>query len=117
MESYRDVVRNAALDAVARAGDPAYIGSVDSLRGVTSHAANTLAVLSARGSAEALSVLMRSLDDARPYVREWTLRAVRRLPADLRDPPLRAVAGSLRDAKTRSAVDALLHPTALPGTH
>lgn len=116
-ESYRDVVRNAALDAVARTGDTAYTASVDSLRGVTSHAANTLAVLSARGSGAALSALMRSLDDTRPYVRDWTLRAVRRLPADLRDPPLRAVAGSLRDAKTRTAVDALLHPVALPGTH
>jgi Aminopeptidase N len=117
MDSYRDVVRNAALDEVARVGDAAYAGSVDSLRGVSSHAANTLAVLSARGSADALSALMRSLDDARPYVRDWTLRALRRLPADLRDPPLRAIAGSLRDTKTRTAVDALLHSPALPGTH
>jgi aminopeptidase N len=117
MESYRDVVRNAALDAVARAGDPAYTASVDSLRGVTPHAANTLAVFSARGDAVALSRLVRSLDDTRPYVREWTLRAVRRLPAELRDPPLRAIAGTLRDAKTRTAVDALLNPTLSPGTH
>ena len=116
MESYRDIVRNAALDAVARAGDAAYTGSVDSLRGVTSHAANTLAVLSARGSAEALGALVRSLDDQRPYVRDWSLRALRRLPSDLRDPPLRAVAASLRDAKTRAAVDALLNPRPTPGT-
>ncbi len=116
MESYRDIVRNAALDAVARVGDAAYTGSVDSLRGVTSHAANTLAVLSARGSDSALVALVRSLNDERPYVREWSLRALRRLPSDLRDPPLRAIASTLRDAKTRVAVDALLNPRPSPGT-
>jgi aminopeptidase N len=117
MESYRDIIRNAALDAVARLGDPAYTASVDSLRGVTPRAANTLAVLSARGDTAALSRLMHSLDDTRPYVREWALRAVRRLPTELRDPPLRAIAGSLRDEKTKSAVEALLNPKPLPGTH
>ncbi|MEP7066843.1 MAG: M1 family aminopeptidase [Gemmatimonadota bacterium] len=116
MESYRDIVRNAALDAVARLGDTAFTASVDSLRGVTARAANTLAVLSAQGGAGALSALVRSLDDTRPYVRDWTLRAMRRLPPALRDPPLRAIAGSLRDAKTRSAVEALLHAPPTPGT-
>jgi hypothetical protein len=116
MESYRDVVRNAALDAVARVGDRAYTASVDSLRGVTPRAANTLAVLAIRGDSTALSALVKSLDDTRPYVRDWTLRTMRLLPADFRDPPLRAIAGSLRDPKTRSAVDALLHPQPTPGT-
>jgi aminopeptidase N len=115
-ESYRDIVRHSALDAVARVGDGTYTASVDSLRGITSHAANTLAVLSARGDSAALSALVRSLDDSRPYVRDWTLRALRRLPAELRDPPLRAIAGSLHDAKTRSAVEALLDPRPIPGT-
>ncbi|MDQ2768824.1 MAG: HEAT repeat domain-containing protein, partial [Gemmatimonadota bacterium] len=117
IESYRDVIRSATLNVVARLGDPAYVASVDSLRGVSALAANTLAVLSARGDSAALSALIRALDDPRPYVRDWTMRAIRRLPADLRDPRLRAVAGSLRDAKTRSAVDALLNPMPTPGTH
>ena len=116
-ESYRDVIRSAALNMVARLGNPAYTASVDSLRGVSALAANALAVLAVRGDSAALSALIRSLDDSRPYVRDWTMRALRRMPADVRDPPLRAVAGSLRDAKTRSAVDALLNPKPLPGTH
>jgi aminopeptidase N len=115
-ESYRDAIRSATLNVVARLGDPAYTASVDSLRGVSALAANTLAVLAVRGDSAALSALIRSLDDTRPYVRDWMLRALGRMPADLRDPPLRAVAGSLRDAKTRSAVDALLNPKPTPGT-
>ncbi len=111
--SYRDVVRNAALDAVARigGGDFSFTAAVDSLRGETPSAANSLAILSARGDSAALALLVRALDDTRPYVREWTLRALRRLPPDLRDPPLGAAVGSLRDAKTKAAVDSLLHAT------
>jgi aminopeptidase N len=116
-ESYRDVIRSATLNVVARLGDPAYTASVDSLRGVSALAANTLAVLALRGDSTALPALIRSLDDSRPYVRDWTLRALRRLPADLRDAPLLAVVGSLRDAKTRAAVDSLLNPKQIPGTH
>jgi hypothetical protein len=111
------VIRNAALDAIARVGDPAYTASLDTLRGMSPRVANTLAVLAIRGDSAALSVLVNSLDDARPYVREWTLRAMTELPADLRDPPLRAIAGSLRDAKTKTAVDALLDTEHLPATH
>jgi aminopeptidase N len=114
-DSYRDVVRTAALDAVAQLGDPAYIASVDSMRGASPRAANTLAVLAVRGDSAALAALVYSLEDARPYVREWTLRAISQLPAELRDPSLRAIAGSLRDSKTRTAVDALLNPKPLPG--
>ncbi len=113
-DSYRDVVRNAALDAVAQLGDPAYTASVDSLRGVSPRAANTLAVLAVRGDSAALAALVNSLEDARPYVREWTLHAIGQLPAELRDPSLRAIASSLRDSKTKTAVDALLNPK-LPG--
>jgi len=116
-DSYRDVIRNAALDAIARVGDPAYTASLDTLRGVSPRVANTLAMLAVRGDSAALATLVSSLDDARPYVREWTLRAMRELPADLRDPPLRAIAGSLRDAKTKTAVDALLDTAREPVTH
>ena len=115
--SYRDVVRNAALDAVARLGDPSYTAMVDSLRGDTPSAANTLAVLCVRGDSTALALLVRALDDPRPYVRDWTLRAITRLPAELRDPSLTAALGSVRDEKTRAAVDALLHPTLEPPAH
>jgi hypothetical protein len=73
-------------------------------------------VLAVRGDSAALSALVNSLEDARPYVREWTLSAMRQLPAELRDPPLRAIASSLRDPKTKTAVDALLNPKPLPGT-
>jgi HEAT repeat protein len=114
-KSYRDVVRSAALDAVARVGSPLYTAQVDSLRGETASAANALAILSVRGDSAALKDLVRALDDTRPFVREWSLRAVRRLPADLRDPPLTAAFGSLRDEKTKAAIDTLLHPQpALP---
>jgi len=113
MKSYRDAIQSTTLNMIARLGGPSYTASVDSLRGANALAANTLAVLAVRGDSAALSALMRALDDTRPYVREWTMRAIRRLPADLRDPPLRAIAGSLRDAKTRSDVDALLNPKSL----
>jgi hypothetical protein len=114
-DSFRDVIRNAALDGIARVGDPAYTTTLDTLRAVSPRVASTLAVLAVRGDSTALSTLLHSLDDARPYVREWTLHAVTQLPADLRDPPLRAIAGSLRDAKTRIAVDELLNPKPQPG--
>jgi hypothetical protein len=114
--SYRDVIRNAALDAIARLGDPAYTATIDTLRGVSPRVANTLAVLAIRGDSSALSALVHSLDDARPYVREWSLRAVTQLPAELRDPSLRAIASSLRDSRTKTAVDALLNPKPLPAT-
>ena len=117
MKSYRDAIQNTTLNMFARLGDRSYTASVDSLRGANALAANTLAVLAVRGDSAALSALIRSLDDTRPYVREWSMRAIRRMPADLRDPPLRAIAGSLRDAKTRSAVDSLLNPKPPSGTH
>ena len=115
-KSYRDVIQSSTLNTVARLGDGTYTATVDSLRGENALAANTLAVLAVRGDSAALSALVRALDDSRPYVRDWTLRALRRMPADLRDPPLRAALGSLRDAKTRSAVDALLNPKPPAGT-
>ena len=115
-ESYRDVIRNAALDAIARLGDPAYTVAIDTLRGVSPRVSNTLAVLAIRGDSSALSALVHSLDDARPYVREWSLRALTQLPAELRDPSLRAIASSLRDSRTKTAVDALLNPKPLPAT-
>ncbi len=114
-DSYRDVIRNAALDAIARLGDPAYTARVDSLRGVSPRVASTLAVLAVRGDSAALTALVSSLDDARPYVREWAVRAIAQLPPEMRDPSLRAIASSLRDSKTKSAVDALLNPKPLPG--
>jgi HEAT repeat protein len=113
--SYRDVIRNAALDAIAQLGDPAYTASVDSLRGVSPRVANTLAVLAVRGDSTALAALVGSLEDVRPYVREWAVRAIAQLPPEMRDPSLRAISGSLRDSKTKIAVDALLNPKPLPG--
>ena len=116
-DSYRDVVRNAALDAIARLGDPAYTATLDTLRGVSPRVAGTLAILAVRGDSAALSTLANSLGDARPYVREWTLRVMRQLPADLREPALRAVMGSLRDSKTKTVVDSLLDTQRQESTH
>jgi aminopeptidase N len=116
MTSYRDVVRNAAFDAIARFGDPAFTAMVDSLRGESGRVATTLAVLAVRGDSTAMVALVRALDDTRPYVRDWSIRAIRRLPPELRDPPLRAVAATLRDEKTRAEVAALLYPGPLPAT-
>jgi aminopeptidase N len=112
--SYRDVIRKAALNAIARVGGATYVAAVDSLRGETATSANTLAILAVRGESSALSALVSALDDPRAYVRDWTLRAVKRLPSDLRDPPLRAIASSLRDPKTRAAVNIMLEPGAPP---
>ena len=47
--SYRDVVQNATLDAIARSGDSRYTATVDSLRGASARASLTLAVLAIRG--------------------------------------------------------------------
>ena len=64
-DSYRDVIRNAALDGIARVGDPAYTATLDTLRAVSPRVASTLAVLAVRGDSTALSALLHSLDDAR----------------------------------------------------
>ncbi|HEV7704014.1 MAG TPA: M1 family aminopeptidase [Gemmatimonadaceae bacterium] len=116
-KSYRDVIQSSTLNLIARLGDASYTATVDSLRGENALAANTLAVLAVRGDSAALSSLVRALGDSRAYVRDWTIRALRRMPADLRDPALRAVAGSLRDAKTRREVDALLNASPPVGAH
>ena len=112
--SYRDAIRSSALNAIARLGGATYVAAVDSLRGETALSSNTLAILAARGDSSALTALVSALDDPRAYVRDWTLRTVRRLPSELRDPPLRAIASSLRDAKMRAAVHTMLEAGAPP---
>ena len=79
--SYRDVVRNAALDALARVGDASYIARIDSLRGESARASNTLAIMSVRGDTTALGVLVHELNDPRAYVRDWSLALDLRLLA------------------------------------
>jgi aminopeptidase N len=112
--SYRDVIQNATLDAIARVGGPTYVAAVDSLRGENGRVENTLAILAIRGDTTAMRALVRGLDDQRRNVRDQTLRVLAQLPPEIRNAPLRAIATTLRDAKTRAAVHTMLEPGTSP---
>jgi HEAT repeat protein len=68
-----------------------------------------LAALASRGSARALDLLVKHLDDERSYVRRWALEAFRfSLRRDIAQPKLQAVSTVLRFADTKQAAAELL---------
>jgi HEAT repeat protein len=105
MPSYRDVIQNAAFDAIAWANDTTFVPQLEQMLGVQPRAALALAALASRGSARALDVLSEHLNDERPYVRDWALAAFRRrLSPALAVQRLQVVMGSLRYEDTRKEV-------------
>jgi aminopeptidase N len=104
--SYQDAIENAALRAIATTNDTSLIGTVDSLSATTQFAAFVLAALGARGSAHAMELVTKHLDDNRAAVRRWALQAFRfAMP--------RPVALS----HLQGAVDGLTHPDAKQAVH
>jgi HEAT repeat protein len=104
LPSYQDVIATAALRAIAQSNDTTFIDKVEGMLGQFRAPAHVLGALANLGSARALDVLSRHLDDERSYVRRWVLQAfqgtVRRELAIAR---LRAVEENLRYPDTQRA--------------
>ena len=106
--SYRDVIQIAAYRAIAQTADTTLIDSVDGRAG-DHFALHVLAALAGRGSAHALDLLVKRLDDERPYVRRWALEAFRfSLPRAIGQPKLQAISAGLKFPDTKRAVADLL---------
>jgi HEAT repeat protein len=107
--SYRDAVQNAAYRAIARSGDTTMVDSVDAHAGDQRFAPHVLAALASRGSTRALDLLVKHLDDERPYVRRWALEAFRfSMARALAQPKLQAISAGLKFADTKKAATDLL---------
>ncbi|HEV8380154.1 MAG TPA: M1 family aminopeptidase [Gemmatimonadales bacterium] len=107
--SYRDVVQIAAYRTIARSGDTTLVDSLDARAGDHRFALHVLAALAARGSSHALDLLVKRLDDERPYVRRWAVEAFQfTLPRPIAQPKLQTVGAGLKFADTKKAVAELL---------
>ncbi|MGH7583468.1 MAG: M1 family aminopeptidase [Gemmatimonadales bacterium] len=110
--SYRDVIVNAALAAVAGTNDTAAVPAVDALIGDQENPAHVLAVLGGRGDVHALDLLTRHLDDQRAAVRRWTVSAfgntMARINKTVALQRLEAAVGSLSHPDTRRSVEELI---------
>ena len=105
LPSYQDVIATAAQRAIAQSNDTSFIDQVEGTLGQVRIAANVLGALANRGSARALDVLSRHLDDERSYVRRWVLQAFRfTVRRDLAIERLRAVEATLRYPGTQKDV-------------
>jgi hypothetical protein len=107
--SYRDAVQNAAYRAIAQSGDTTMVDAVDAHAGDQRFAPHVLAALASRGSAHALDLLVKHLDDERPYVRRWALEAFHfSMRRELAQPKLQAVSAGLKYVDTKQAAAELL---------
>jgi HEAT repeat protein len=107
--SYRDVVQIAAYRTIARSGDTTLVDSLDARAGDHRFALHVLAALAARASSHALDLLVKRLDDERPYVRRWAVEAFQfTLPRPIAQPKLQTVGAGLKFADTKKAVAELL---------
>jgi len=107
--SYRDVIPGAAYRAIAQTGDTTLIDAVEAHAGEQRLALHLLAALAGRGSARALDLLVKHLDDERPYVRRWALEAFQfSLPRAIAQSKLQTIGGGLKFPDTRQAVAELL---------
>ncbi|HTR20222.1 MAG TPA: M1 family aminopeptidase [Gemmatimonadales bacterium] len=104
--SYRDVISEGAMRAIVQANDTSFIGAIDSLTGQGINASFVLTILGARGSAHALDLVLKHLDDARAPVRRWALIAIENaLPPPVATEKLTAVRDRLTHPETKAAVD------------
>ncbi|PYP38391.1 MAG: hypothetical protein DMD48_09755 [Gemmatimonadetes bacterium] len=107
--SYRDAIQNAAYRVIARTGDTTLVDSVDARAGDQRFAVHVLAALASRGNTHALDLLVKRLDDERPYLRRWALEAFRfSLRRDMAQSKLQSVSAGLRFADTKQAAAELL---------
>jgi aminopeptidase N len=107
--SYRDAIQNAALGAAVRAGDSTLVAPVHDLVSERNLPSSALAVMAGRGSRYALDLLVSDLNDAHPYVRDWTLEAIgRSLGRERGLAALKSALPTLKYAETRTAVDRIV---------
>jgi aminopeptidase N len=113
--SYQDAIQNAALGAIATTNDTSFIGAVDSLSATKQDPAFILAVLGAHGSARALELLARNLDDSRAAVRRWALQGFRyAMPRPMALAHLRGAVDRLTHADAQQAVREAIQQLSAP---
>ncbi len=115
--SYRDAIQNAAVGAVVQRPDTGLVSALARRLGDQPLPALGLAALAARGDTLARARLRAGLDDARAWVREWSLGAVedRLEPAAALD-LLRGAQPSLTRAAARTAVGEAISRLVRPPT-
>jgi aminopeptidase N len=69
--SYRDVIQDAALVAIAQTNDTSFVADLERIVGDQPLVARILAVLASRGDQHAMNVLMAAARDDRSWVRDW----------------------------------------------
>jgi aminopeptidase N len=102
--SYRSAIQNAALTAIARANDLSFDDQLQQLVGEQQLVSRILASLGGRGDQKALDLLTTDLNDARAYVRQWAVSAIRGMPKDRALATLKAAQPSLTHPDTQRAV-------------
>jgi aminopeptidase N len=103
--SYRDVIQNAAIAAIVQRPDSELVGALARQAGAQPLPTIALAALTTRGDSTARRALLESLDDARGWVRAWSLEAVEgQLEPGNGLAVLRDAVGGLRRPEARAAV-------------
>jgi hypothetical protein len=69
--SYRDVIQDAALVAIAQTNDTSFVADLERIVGEQPLVARILAVLASRGDQHAMNVLVAAARDDRSWVRAW----------------------------------------------
>jgi aminopeptidase N len=115
--SYQDAIQNAAISLVVATGDTAAIPQLQAIIGDQQLPLQALGVLAgSAGSAAALAALTTDLNDARPYVRQWTLGAMeQRLDPAKRLAALEAAQPGLTHADTKAGVARAIAALHRPG--
>ncbi len=108
-DSYRSAVRNAAFGALVQFPDALPPTELEPLIGREQFALFALGAMAAKGNDAAMGALVGHLNDARGWVRGWTVDAIRNaLPPEAAAARLRAAQSGLTHADTRKAVDAAI---------
>jgi hypothetical protein len=103
--SYRHAIQNAAIAAIVQRPDSELVGALARQAGAQPLPTIALAALTARGDSTARRALLESLDDARGWVRAWSLEAVEgQLEPEDALAVLRGAVGGLRRPEARAAV-------------
>jgi aminopeptidase N len=108
-ESYRSSIRNAAFGALIQFPDALPAAELEPFIGREQFASFALAAMAAKGDQTAATALMGHLNDARGWVRGWTLDAIRNaLPPEAAVAQLKSAQSGLSHADTRKAVAAAI---------
>ena len=104
-DAYRSAIRNAAFGTLIQFPGAVPASELEPLIGREQFATYALGAIAARGDSGAMTLLVGHLNDDRGWVRGWALDAIRNaLPPELAAAQLKAAAGSLTHADTRTAV-------------